>query len=410
MGMMIDTLPAVQPPPVAKRIALLFNQDYIHGQEIIAGVAAYLRSIRLPWLVFVSHDYQWDVSRLDSLRCDGIIADFDNPEVRAAIQGKSVPVVGVGSSFDHPDDYPRDISYVATDDFALIKLAYDHLIDVGLTHFALLSVPNAAAQRWSTMRENAFRKLVQRDRASAQIHRGRDDASLSWDETTAQLVAWVATLPKPVGIIVVADWRAKQLLQACQIAGVAVPEEVAVVSIDASPLYNGLTRISLSSVRQGAQQIGREAGQLLHQRLSGGATQPHRQVFVAPAGLVVNASSQHEAIVNAHVMRGRYFIRQHACQGIKTEQVADYVGISRSALDRVFKAELGRSVHDEILRFKLDAARSVLAEGGCSVAEVAVNCGFTSLQYMYKVFNREMGCTPRAYQLSLLQTDPREPG
>jgi LacI family transcriptional regulator len=29
---------------------------------------------------------------------------------------------------------------------------------------------------------------------------------------------------------------------------------------------------------------------------------------------------------------------------------------------------------------------------------VAIRCGFTSLQYMYAVFRRELGCTPREYQ------------
>lgn len=398
---MTDNLPNVALPPAPKRIALVFDQDYVHGQEIIAGVAAYLRSIRLPWLVFVSHDYYWDVLRIDSLRCDGIIADFDNPQVRAALEGRGIPLVGVGSSFDRPEDYPPHDSYVATDDFSLIKLAYDHLVGVGLTNFAMLSIPEAPSQRWSTMRENAFTHLLARDHATLALYRGEDDRSLSWDETTTRMVAWVGTLTKPVGIIVVADWRAKQLLQACQIAGIAVPEEVAIVSIDASPLYNGLTRISLTSVRQGTAQIGRIAGALLHQRLSVGATQPISHVLVPPAGINILASSQHEAIKDPQVMRGRYFIRQHACQGIKTEQVADYVGISRSALDRAFKNELGNTVHDEILRFKLEAAKAVLAEGGSSVAEVAVNCGFTSLQYMYKVFNRELGCTPRAYQLAV---------
>jgi LacI family transcriptional regulator len=33
-----------------------------------------------------------------------------------------------------------------------------------------------------------------------------------------------------------------------------------------------------------------------------------------------------------------------------------------------------------------------------SSAEVAIRCGFTSLQYMYAVFRRELDCTPREYQ------------
>jgi LacI family transcriptional regulator len=72
--------------------------------------------------------------------------------------------------------------------------------------------------------------------------------------------------------------------------------------------------------------------------------------------------------------------------------------VSRSTLESYFQQELACSVHDEILRFKLDAATTLLARGDCSVAEVAHRCGFTSMQYLLAVFKRELGCTPREYQ------------
>ena len=97
-------------------------------------------------------------------------------------------------------------------------------------------------------------------------------------------------------------------------------------------------------------------------------------------------------------MRARHFIRQNACYGIKGDQVAAYVGVSRSSLESYFQQELGRSVHDEILRHKLEAATSLLARGDCSTADVALRCGFTSVQYLLSVFKRELACTPREYR------------
>jgi LacI family transcriptional regulator len=78
--------------------------------------------------------------------------------------------------------------------------------------------------------------------------------------------------------------------------------------------------------------------------------------------------------------------------------VADYVGISRSSLESYFRQELGYSVHDEILRFRLDAATAILEQGDCNLSDVARKCGFTSSQYMHSVFKRELGCSPRAWQ------------
>jgi LacI family transcriptional regulator len=55
-------------------------------------------------------------------------------------------------------------------------------------------------------------------------------------------------------------------------------------------------------------------------------------------------------------------------------------------------------VHDEILRFRLDAATAMLEQGDCNLADVAQKCGFSSSAYMHSVFKRELGCSPRRYQ------------
>jgi LacI family transcriptional regulator len=119
-------------------------------------------------------------------------------------------------------------------------------------------------------------------------------------------------------------------------------------------------------------------------------------------------------VKNPHVMRARHFIRQYACQGIKGDQVAEYVGVSRSSLESYFQQELACSVHDEILRFKLDAATTLLSRGDCSPADVAFSCGFTTMQYLFAVFKRELGCSPREYQdrarRGLLKTPESHPG
>ena len=59
--------------------------------------------------------------------------------------------------------------------------------------------------------------------------------------------------------------------------------------------------------------------------------------------------------------------------------MAQYVGVSRSTLDAVFRRELGCSVHDVILSFRLSAARAGLDSGDRSKADVALNSGVTSI-------------------------------
>jgi LacI family transcriptional regulator len=383
--------------PKSHRIALLFNANKIFDREVIAGIAAHLTSTRSSWDLFLEEDFRLRLPGIEDWQGDGVIADFDDPAVAAALSRSRIPVVAVGGSYENEAAYPSGVPYVATDNFKLIKLAYDHLIEAGLRRFALFSLPEAMENRWAQERENAFRSLMRRDKMDAEIFRGQGTSAPSWDEAVEQQIKWLHSLPKPVGIIAVTDARARQLMQACMIAGIEVPEQVALIGIDNDPLARMLTRIPLSSVIQGAQEMGRAAAHLLDQLLHG-ARLAGTRILVPPAGINVMASSRHEPAKHPHVMRARHFIRQYACQGIKTGQVADYVGISRSSLESYFRQELGCSVHDEILRFKLDAATAILARGDCNIADVALGCGFTSSQYMHAVFKRELGCTPRAYQ------------
>jgi LacI family transcriptional regulator len=383
------------------RIALLFNANKIFDHEVISGIAAYLGRTRTAVDLFLEEDFRLRLSGMGHWQGDGIIANFDDPAVAEALSRCRVPVVAVGGSYADQANYPAGVPYVATDNFKLVELARQHLIDVGLQRFAMFSVPATGENRWAQERENAFRGLMQGDQLEPEIFRGCETSAHSWDEAVQGQIDWLRNLPKPVGIVAVTDARARQLLQACMIAGIEVPEQVAIIGIDNDPLVRRLARIPLSSVIQGAQEMGRTAAHLLAQMLHGVRLADTR-IVVPPAGINVLASSQYQQIKHPDVMRARHFIRQYACQGIKTEQVAEHVGVSRSSLEAYFRQELGCSVHDAILSVKLNAAKAGLESGDCSIEDVALDSGFTSIQYLHLVFKRELGCTPRAYRERVL--------
>jgi LacI family transcriptional regulator len=388
-----------------RRIALQFTANKVFDRELITGIADYLASTRTQWDLFLEEDFRLRLAGIERWQGDGIIADFDDPAVAAALAPSRIPLVAVGGSYEDPADYPAGVPYVATDNFKLIKLAYETLIDAGLRNFAMFSLPEAPENRWAQEREKAFTALMRRDRMEPEVFRGQCTRASTWDAAVQEQVAWLRSLPKPVGIVAVTDARARQLLQACTLAGIAVPEQVALIGIDNDPLARMLTRIPMSSVIQGAQEMGRTAAHLLDRMLHGVPLADTR-ILVPPAGINVLASSRHAPAKHPHVMRARHFIRQYACQRIRTEQVADYVGISRSSLESYFRQELGHSVHDEILRLRLATAKQMLEQGDCNLAEVALRCGFTSSQYMHSVFKRELGCSPRGYQEQVLKVVP----
>ncbi len=93
-----------------------------------------------------------------------------------------------------------------------------------------------------------------------------------------------------------------------------------------------------------------------------------------------------------------HYIRQNACRGIKAAQVISFVGVSRTTLESHFIQELGCSVHDQLHMAKLNRATSLVRSISISFEEIAELCGYVSVQYMYAVFRRNVGLTPRDYR------------
>ncbi len=95
-----------------------------------------------------------------------------------------------------------------------------------------------------------------RDGLQVEVYRGLGASAPLWDGEWSSRSPGCTASPKPIGIIAVTDARARQLLQACLTAGIAVPERVALIGIDNDPLTRTLTRVPLSSVIPGHRNHG----------------------------------------------------------------------------------------------------------------------------------------------------------
>ncbi|MGB2079022.1 MAG: helix-turn-helix transcriptional regulator [Vibrio sp.] len=121
-------------------------------------------------------------------------------------------------------------------------------------------------------------------------------------------------------------------------------------------------------------------------------------IIVPPTQVFARQSSDFHSLTDSYVIQAMHFIRHHACQGIKVEQVLDYVKISRSNLENRFKESLGHSIHHEIHFAKLKQACHLLKSTQLSINEIASACGYPSTQYMYSVFKKELQMTPKVYR------------
>ncbi|SHG87531.1 XylR family transcriptional regulator [Ferrimonas marina] len=377
-------------------ISLLVNANKTFDRQLIQGIGDYLRLAQCSWDLYIEEDFRCRLNNVHAWAVDGIIADMDDPEIARSLAGVTIPVVGFGGSYHDPAQYPEQ-PYVASDNVAVVEAAYQHLKAKGLQYFAFYGLPPAERCRWAHERELAFVERVRSEGFSCTVFRGEPTAGDRWHYSQNRLADWLQNLPRGTGVLAVTDARARHLLQLCERLNLLVPEQIAIIGIDDEEMVQSLVRTPLSSVRQGCQQMGYLAARMLHRQMQG-LPLAKDHPLVGPDAVLERASSDYQPLSDPYVMQALHYIRHHACKGVKSEQVCDFVGISRSNLERRFKAVCGHSIHFALHHTRLERAKSLLDEGKLATAEIARLSGYPSVQYLYNVFKKDLGMTPKDYR------------
>ncbi len=99
-----------------------------------------------------------------------------------------------------------------------------------------------------------------------------------------------------------------------------------------------------------------------------------------------------------YVANALRFIQYNYANDIGINDIALYVGISRSQLYRAFLEDFGVSPHTYLQRYRINEACSLLRNPNYFIAEVASSVGFNDPLYFSRVFKSIKGCSPSAYQ------------
>jgi LacI family transcriptional regulator len=109
-------------------------------------------------------------------------------------------------------------------------------------------------------------------------------------------------------------------------------------------------------------------------------------------------SSDVTAIADPCLASAMQFIREHACAGIGVDDVLDHLTVSRSALQRLFRKELGHSILDAITAIRMQRVKQLLTETDLPLTDIADRAGFNYVEYLSTSFRRETGQSPSSYR------------
>ena len=80
------------------------------------------------------------------------------------------------------------------------------------------------------------------------------------------------------------------------------------------------------------------------------------------------------------------------------EDVASYVGLSRSQLFRIFKAQCGKNPQAVLNELRLSHAKHLLSSTDLSLSETALSSGFTSAARLGEIFRDKLDISPLKYR------------
>lgn len=315
-----------------------------------------------------------------------VATEFDAPEL-ADIDASTFVSVTV-------DRTAAGIASVCLDEAAIGKLAYEHLHATGLRTVTTFRYDEST---FAIAREQAFLDAARARGTEVARGWGMGENQQDRSENPVAMVAWLTALPKPCGIFTGTDGWGRTVARYAQLAGLRVPEDVALVGADNDELECELMSPPLSSVLIPWQEVGRNAAKLVHAALSGKPSAPER-ILVAPLNVVARRSTELLAVDDALVLRAVEWIRGNAADRVTVPMVARAVASGRHRLERAFRRVLGRTIQEELRRVRVESARRLLDESRSSLAVVAKLSGFKTASLLTAAFRRETGMTPGVYR------------
>jgi LacI family transcriptional regulator, galactose operon repressor len=385
-----------------QKVALLIETSRGFGRDVLCGISRYVR-IHGPWSIHIQPgDFVQELPKMKQWGGTGIIARISNDRIAKAIIEADVPTISLGPPHKlkkYPSVFDR-VSEVSSDPVHVTTLAADHLLERQLRNFAYVGMDDRPP---SILREQPFQSRLADAGHGLHVYRQPSRRlDCVWEKEQIFLAEWLRSLPKPVGLFACNDDRGRQVLEACQLASIRVPEEVAVLGVDNDEVFCELSDPPLSSVILNAETAGYRAAELLDGLMSG-RIRKRQRILVEALGVFTRRSTDVVAVEDPDVAAALQFIRHEKGRDISVTTVANSVAVSRRNLEKRFRAAIGRTILEEIQLVRLDCAKRLLLESTYPISRVAEMSGFGSTGYFIQFFLRRVGETPRRFRAKCIK-------
>jgi LacI family transcriptional regulator len=376
------------------RVAVIVSfveQEYC--RSMVRGITRYANANgSWEWEVFLAGNPE--IRRITAREFDGVIFDTADPDTLAKWKRSRLPCVEIMSSRE-----PFSVNY---DEQLIGSLAAEHLHGTGKRLVALGNTKDTKPA-WLGRRVAGFCKWAREHDLPVEtfpLGGGIPHPSTPFGKWTPvpRIAQWVKSLRKPCAIFCADIHLAREVMAVCRFLKIDIPREIAVLGVDNDETLCLMERPTLSAVITQSEKVGYHAAEMLDRRMRREIRARQERLLIPPTGVSARGSTAAVVPGNEALSKALALIREDAHQPLNIAELARAAGASRRSLELRFRSHLGRSPHQELIRVRLDKAKTLLVSTTLPLARIAELSGFGSPDNFSRAFRRETGMSPREHR------------
>jgi len=219
------------------------------------------------------------------------------------------------------------------------------------------------------------------------------------DEHNYRMIGkWAGELPKPSAIFVCDDSHALTVVESCKMAGIQIPEEVTLLSVDNDELICEISDPPISSIALDVEQGGYELCKTLHKKLLLKDNSTFN-ISIPPGAIIQRASTQSHGIRDSIIEKLVNYIDENFTSDISTSEILEKFPLSRRSLELKFKKEMGgTTIYRYITQCRVARFAMLLSTTDLPLSEIALKCGVSDYSNFSRVFKKITGLSPLDYR------------
>ena len=175
--------------------------------------------------------------------------------------------------------------------------------------------------------------------------------------------------------------------------GFSIPDQIAVVGVDADPIVCGFSHPSLTSIEPDFERMGYAAAAALDAMMSGRKLNSVNRISCPPKGVVERASTYFLPPGKSLVDQAKTIVAQDATRGLSVKALSARLKVSPQLLALRFRQFGGTTPQNLILQTRLEQAKKLMRNPKIKLDAIAKQCGFSSKNRLFHVFKERFGIT-----------------